>query len=107
MLQLSFRPLRRGDVTIDCVARDLFARYRNRHTGHGNVYTTAVLALANGFGIYSLPPPHQVPEFSYFLLRFLACDQAAEALAEGFVWRVAKNPREILVHAYDTIVNVS
>jgi hypothetical protein len=26
--------------------------------------------------------------------------------AVGFVWRVAKNPREILVHAYDTVVNV-
>src|ERR1700675_2866307 len=101
MLQISFRPLRRGNVAIDCVARNLFAWYRNRHTDHGNVYTTAVLAPANGFGIHSLPPPHQVPEFPYFLLRLLGCDQAAEALAEGFVRRIAKNPREILVHAWD------
>src|SRR6202035_1458438 len=55
MLQISFRPLRRGNVAIDCIACNLFAWYRNRHTDHENVYTAAVLALANGFGLHSLP----------------------------------------------------
>src|ERR1700730_12014400 len=97
MLQISFRLLRRGNVAIDCVARNLIAWSRNRHTDHGTVYTTAILALANGLRIHSLSPPHQVPEFPYFLLRLLACDQAAEALAGGVVCGGGKKIRVITI----------